>query len=85
ISLTTFRIDEETIISDPSDLSGGDTTVWTYHDATGLELGKTYANGRGTVRTYDANNRLATETDARGIVTTYTWNAAQGLLTRIGF
>ena len=46
---------------------------------------KTYANGRGTVRTYDANNRLATETDARGIVTTYTWNAAQGLLTGIGF
>ena len=85
ISLTTFRIDEETIISDPSDLSGGDTTVWTYHDATGLELEKTYANGRGTVRTYDANNRLATETDARGIVTTYTWNAAQGLLTGIGF
>lgn len=40
ISLTTFRIDEETIISDPSDLSGGDTTVWTYHDATGLELEK---------------------------------------------
>lgn len=39
----------------------------------------------GTVRTYDANNRLATETDARGIVTTCVWNAAQGLLTRIGF
>jgi len=85
ISLTTFRIDEETIISDPSDLSGGDTTVWTYHDATGLELGKTYANGQGTVRTYDANNLLATETDARGIVTTCAWNAAQGLRTKIGF
>ncbi|WP_290566651.1 RHS repeat-associated core domain-containing protein [Akkermansia sp.] len=85
VSLTIFRIDGETIISDPSDLTGGDTTVWTYHDATGLELGKVYANGQGTVRTYDANNRVATETDARGIIATYTWNAAQGLRTRISF
>ena len=85
VSLTTFRIDGETIISDPSSLTGGDTTVWTYHDATGLELGKVYANGRGTVRTYDANNLLATETDARGIIATCAWNAAQGLRTRIGF
>lgn len=85
VSLTTFRVDDETITSDPSGLTGGDTTVWTYHDATGLELGKVYANGQGTVRTYDANNLLATETDARGIIATCAWNAAQGLRIRIGF
>ncbi len=45
----------------------------------GLELSKTYADGTAVVKTYDAYNRLSTETDARGNVKTYSYEHARGL------
>ena len=36
-SLTTFRASAETISSDPCDRTDGDTTTWSYHDASGLD------------------------------------------------
>ena len=83
-AITTYRAAGKVISTDPSGLEG-DTTTWEYDLATGLELKKTYADGKGTVRTYDAYNNLATVTDARGVVATYTYNLNRGLLTGINF
>ena len=65
VSMTTYR-DESTGV--------GDTTTWTYDEAAGLLLAKTYADGKGTTYTYTDAGRLATRTDARGNVTTYAWD-----------
>ena len=80
ISMTTFRADEEEITTDPSGRADGDTTIWTYDVATGLELKKTYADGFCTVKTYDLFNRPETLTKARGIVTTYHYASLTGEL-----
>ncbi len=79
-----YQTTGKVISTDPSGLKG-DTTTWEYDLATGLELRKTYADGKGTVKTYDAYNNLATVTDARGVVATYTYNLNRGLITGINF
>ena len=58
----------------------GDTTTWTYDEASGVLLAKTYADGKGLTYTYTNNGRLATRTNARGIVTTYAYDAWGQLL-----
>ena len=83
-AMMTYRATSKVLSTDPSGLKG-DTTTWEYDLATGLELRKTYADGKGTVKTYDAYNNLATVTDARGVVATYSYNLSQGLLTGINF
>ena len=86
VSLTTFRAAQEgDIAEDPSDRADGDTTTWSYDEATGLETRKTYADGTHVDKTWDAFNRLATETNARGIVKTRTYEQARGLLTGISY
>ena len=70
----------ETISTNPRERTDGDTTTWQYHDPTGLELCKTYADGSQVHKTYDAFNRLATETDARGVVKTHIYDQERGLL-----
>ena len=85
VRLTTFRVDAGDISVDPSGRTDGDTTTWTYHTATGLELRKTYADGSSIIKTYDSFNRLATETNARGLVKTFTYEQARGLLTAISY
>jgi len=82
--LMTFRGTPETNTDGSPSQSGegaaaGDVTAWTFHPATGLELSKTYADGTAVVKTYDAYNRLATETDARGNVKTHSYEHARGL------
>ena len=78
-TLRTFRAGTEIISSDPTERTDYDQTTWTFHPATGLELSKTYADGTAVVKTYDAYNRLATETDARGNVKTHSYEHARGL------
>ena len=86
VSLTTFRAAQEgDIAEDPSERPDGDTTTWSYDEATGLETRKTYADGTHVDKTWDAFNRLATETNARGIVKTCTYEQARGLLTGISY
>ena len=80
IALTTFRVDEGDIITDPSNRTDGDTTTWLYDTATGLELKKTYADGSCVSKTYDRLNRLETLTKARGIITSYTYAPFTGEL-----
>ena len=65
-SMTTYRNEASGI---------GDTTTWTYDEASGLLLAKTYADGKGLSYTYINDGRLATRTNARGIVTTYAYDA----------
>ncbi len=79
-SLTTFRAGTETVSTDPSDRADGDTTIWSYHDASGMETAKTYADNTSVVKTYNAYNRVLTETDARGKVKAHTYDPARGLL-----
>ncbi len=80
VSLTTFRVADETISTDPTGRTDGDTTTWSYHDASGMETGKTYADGKSVTKTYDAYNRPRTETDGRGVVKTHIYEQARGLL-----
>ena len=80
ISLTTFRVADETISSDPTGRTDGDTTTWGYHDASGMETSKTYADGKGVTKTYDTYNRLLSETDGRGVVKTHSYEQVRGLL-----
>ena len=77
--LRTFRAGTEIINADPSERTDYDQTTWTFHPATGMELHKTYADGTAVMNTYDAYNRLATETDARGNIKTHTYEHARGL------
>ena len=79
VSLTTYRNPAADITTDPVDMQG-DVTTWVYDPATGLELRKTYADNSSVVKTYDAFNRLETETTARGKVKTHSYESARGLL-----
>ena len=79
VSLTTYRNPDVVLSTDPGELTG-DVTTWTYDPATGLELSKTYADNTAVVKTYDAHNRLATETNARGRVKVHSYEHARGLL-----
>ena len=65
--------------------AAGDRTTWNFDPATGLEISKTYADNSSVVKTYDAFKRLATETDARGIVKTHSYEVARGLLLGISY
>ena len=80
VTLTTFRVADETISADPTGRTDGDTTTWNYHDASGMETSKTYADGKSITKTYDAYNRLLTETDGRDVVKTHSYEQARGLL-----
>jgi len=66
VKMTTFR--EETEDAE------GDVTTWTYDEATGGLLAKTYADNSGVTYTLTDDGKTATRTDARGKVTTYTYN-----------
>ena len=82
--LMTFRGIPETNEDGSPSQSGegaaaGDETTWTFDPATGLESHKTYADNSSVAKTYDRFNRLATETDARGIVKTHNYEIARGL------
>ena len=63
----------------------GDTTTWSYDEATGLLVAKTYADGKGPSYTYTPNGSLATRTWARrtsdgdALVTTYSYDCWNNL------
>ncbi len=64
-----------------TDNSGVTTTNGrSYHNDSGLKTAKTYADNTSVVKTYDAYNRVLTETDARGKVKANTYEPARGPL-----
>lgn len=80
IRLTTFRSDGQTITTDPSSRTDGDVTEWEYAWQEKLVLKKTYADGSTVTTQYGDMNRVASVTDAKGQVITYTYDSATGLL-----
>ena len=68
ISMTTYRN------------AAADVTRWLRDEATGLVTNKVYADGKGPRYDYTPDGKLATRTWARGIVTTYSYDA-NGALT----
>ena len=52
----------------------GDETSWSYQEGTGLLLSKRDAAGNETRYSYNRADRLKTRTDARGIVTAYSYS-----------
>lgn len=84
-SLTTFRENEGNITDDPSGRVDGDTTLWSYDEATGLVIKKTYADGTHEDTTYNALNMKAAFTDARGITTAWGYNFKKGTNTSITY
>ena len=67
----------------------GDTTTWSYDEATGLLVAKTYADGKGPTYTYTPNGSLATRTWARRtsdgdtLVTTYSYDGWNNLINTV--
>ena len=80
IGLTTFREDAGDITTDPTDRGDGDVTTWEYHDATGFEIRKTYADGTAIRREYNALGLLGHLHNARGNNASYIYNTNTGTL-----
>lgn len=77
--MTTYRVPVGDAATWPEGAEG-DKTVWTYDNANGTLLKKTYANGKEIVYTYTAGLRLKTETNTRGNITTYSYDMAGELV-----
>ena len=60
-------------------LAEGDTTRWLYDEASVCMTNKVYADGKGPRYAYTPDGKLATRTWARGIVTTYSYDASGAL------
>ena len=56
----------------------GDVTTWTYDESSGLVTSKKDAKGKSVSYTYSPDGKLLTRTWARGITTTYSYDAATG-------
>ncbi|MCI9266875.1 MAG: RHS repeat protein, partial [Akkermansia muciniphila] len=85
ISLTTFREDAGDITADPTGRTDGDVTTWSYDDATGLLIRKTWADGTHEDTAYNALNFKSTLTDARGAVTTWGYNLKKGVNNSVSY
>ena len=84
-SLTTFREDAGDITTDPTGRTDGDLTTWSYDEATGLLVRKTYADGTHEDTAYNALNLRSTLTDARSIVTTWGYNLKKGVNNSVSY
>lgn len=84
-SLTTFREDAGDITTDPAGRTDGDTTTWSYDEATGLLVRKTYADATHEDTAYNALNLRSTLTDARGVVTTWGYNLKKGVNNSVSY
>ncbi len=75
----------EEIEAAPTGRTDGDVTMWEYDDASGQEIGKTYADGGRVIKTYDGFGNPAAETNARGVVKMMAYDTATGELTGVSF
>ena len=63
----------------------GDVTTWTYDESSGLVTSKKDAKGKSVSYTYSPDGKLLTRTWARGITTTYSYDAATGELLKADY
>ena len=63
----------------------GDVTAWTYDESSGLVTSKKDAKGKSVSYTYSPDGKLLTRTWARGITTTYSYDAATGELLKADY
>ena len=63
----------------------GDVTTWTYDESSGLVTSKRDAKGKSVSYTYSPDGKLRTRTWARGILTTYSYDAATGELLKADY
>ncbi|MBT8784321.1 sugar-binding protein, partial [Akkermansia muciniphila] len=73
------------ITADPTGRTDGDVTTWSYDDATGLLIRKTWADGTHEDTAYNALNFKSTLTDARGVVTTWGYNLKKGVNNSVSY
>ncbi|MHA3690183.1 RHS repeat domain-containing protein [Akkermansia sp. AKK6] len=85
VSLTTFRVGSETVSSDPGGRTDGDTTIWTYHETSGLEISKSYADGAHVDKTYNVLGLPERLCNARGTSEIREYDTLTGQLTRVSF
>ncbi|WP_302014562.1 RHS repeat-associated core domain-containing protein [uncultured Akkermansia sp.] len=90
VALTTFRVSNEDISTDPRERTDGDVTTWNYDNATGLVTAKTYADGHGESYSYDNWNRLVEKQQSRTVdeegthlTTSYAYDPQTGNLVSI--
>ncbi len=74
VTMQTFRDDTGWHQEIWPETASGDTTSWSYQESTGLLLSKRDAAGNQTRYSYNHSNRLETRTDARGIITAYSYS-----------
>ncbi len=84
-SLTTFRAGLEMISSDPGGRTDGDTTIWSYHETSGLEISKSYADGTHLDKTYNDLGLPERLYNARGTSEIREYDTLTGQLTRVSF
>lgn len=85
VSLTTFRAGSETVSCDPEGRADGDTTIWTYHEVSGLEISKSYADGTHVDKTYNVLGLPERLCNARGMSEIREYDTLTGQLTRVSF
>lgn len=85
ISLTTFRVRSETVSGDPDGRTDGDTTIWSYHEASGLEISKSYADGTHIDKTYNELGLLERFCNARGTSEILEYDTLTGQVIRVTF
>lgn len=85
VSLTTFRVGSETVSSDPGGRTDGDTTIWIYHETSGLEISKSYADGTHVDKTYNVLGLPERLSNARGTSEIREYDPLTGQLTRVSF
>ena len=85
IAHTTFRVEASDIISDPSERRDGDSTRYSYHDATGLLCAIIYPDGRSTRYSYTRMGQLETLINARGTSANHSYDSLTGNLLEMSY
>ncbi len=88
--MKSFRVAGQKIEDDPMTRQDGDETLWSYDEATGLLLSKTYPDLHQELYGYDTMNRLISKTQARQVndsgtplITTYVYDELSGRLLQV--
>lgn len=64
-------------------ITDGDRTSWIYESSTGNLLQKTYADGKGITYTYTLGGKIKTQTNARGNMTTHSYDGVGQLISSV--